>query len=1029
MNERQIVPNISDSRKTGVLSSSTAFFSNDLDSLKNLLFNQISKNDDPTLLRKLIIIPTDMIKEYLIQSFTFEKGLLFQMRFLKLPQLIQHLTKLSLPPSMEPKFPSHYTLSLHIEKEIRSLLESPAEEMLELQRYLQNNEKKLISLSQEMSHVYLHYGLYGSTALLDWEREKGWQQTLWKRLKTFWDFPCQLMTSEMTVPFKMEIHLFGLTNIPLLYRNYFDQLESSLPIYYYFKNPTPFYWGDTLSEKRRAKIDGLFQKKGISIQERLEFSEISQDTNPFVANLGQMGIPLFHHLSEKQSEEEYAVKEESSLLSTLQQEIFNLRPQKDSYTIDDSIEVHSAPTKLREIEILLHNLKRLYKQSPFTENQVVVLTPNVDDYYPYIEWVFGNDDIFGYNISSLSTPPPTSTLLTIRRFFSLLDGRFEPKELFTLLKSPAFLQKLPFTLEEVEYFEAVVRERGINWGFDLKERKELLHNNDLSDHGSWMRGFETLIKEIAHLSSTIELSKAELLGNFIAFIENLHTDLLNCKKNRPLSDWLILFEDLISSYFDFTEESLYFIKEIERLRDLSFAIDDPYSYTSIKRILHEIFHSKSYSARSQNGIPISFATIPEGSLPPVNILCLIGLDEDSFPKRATYRSINQLKKRKGCDPQVESPEKDRYSFLEALITPKDHLFISYVFLHEKDGKILNPSLLVKELFHHFKCDFTKKNPPTSFSKSIVQNEYYSKRDFQLAKAFFEKKGCEIPKIAAKEIEVKEINITNLFKLARHPLQFFCNESLGIYFGKEDEEKQKQSREFALSYLDKAILLNQALVQDENVVLKNAEETNLLPTALFRKGALFELQETIESMKENLSTLKLDRKEFFSLHLSPACSEIVFREHIAIAPALHLKDVTLYGKIDSVTKEGLFIHKEESFEELWKHYPLLLVLKMALPEIPTTLLFGKSATRRHIPIPNEEKSLLSYIEYYKEALKTASPLMPDRVEAYLKGDQERFTKLCLNTKTLFKDPYLEAIQPNLDSPWNSYLKDACSHLIV
>mgnify|MGYP000216893030 CR=1 FL=1 len=83
-----------------------------------------------------------------------------------------------------------------------------------------------------------------------------------------------------------------------------------------------------------------------------------------------------------------------SLLQALQNDILRLRTRQPEERLqlradDRSLEVHCAHSPLREVEILHDQLLARFAANPqLTPDQVVVLTPDIERYAPYIEAVF-----------------------------------------------------------------------------------------------------------------------------------------------------------------------------------------------------------------------------------------------------------------------------------------------------------------------------------------------------------------------------------------------------------------------------------------------------------------------------------------------------------------------------------------------------------------------------------------------------------------------------------------------------------------
>ena len=73
--------------------------------------------------------------------------------------------------------------------------------------------------------------------------------------------------------------------------------------------------------------------------------------------------------------------------------IFNFEQEQGS------IQLHLAPTRRREVQILYHNLLHLMQQHPsLSPSEVIVMAPQIDEYVPYIQSLFGSQrKFFGFS--------------------------------------------------------------------------------------------------------------------------------------------------------------------------------------------------------------------------------------------------------------------------------------------------------------------------------------------------------------------------------------------------------------------------------------------------------------------------------------------------------------------------------------------------------------------------------------------------------------------------------------------------------
>lgn len=965
------------------ITSNTVFMTNHLLALATILKEVIYEKESS--LRTIILIPSNHTKNFLIQHLTDSSDAFFGARFLSLAQGMEHFIKLSYQTSFS--FPSFSSLSLHIE----SLLLNPTDDLYPLLSYLKNDKKKISALSRELSHIFLYYGVYGGKALEAWEKKEGFQQTLWHKVTKIWDFPCHILQKPPEPKFPLHLIVFNIPHIPTLYKNFLDTLSLNWQISYFFKSPTPNYWGDLLSDKAIARADLNFQSEAISELERKDFESLATDTNSLLANFGSLSKKTFLWLSEKETHEFFIPPKNETALATLQKDIFSLSIT-EKLVPDNSLQIHEAASRMREIEILLQNLVEVLKDGSVIPEEIIVLSKDLDLYFPFIQFIFEESSSpLGYAISDLSALKTNPILKTVDRFFSLVDSRFDVETIEDLLFSEPILKKQKFSSPELSLFHTLVEEMNIQWGFNHEMKKEILEIDGISERGSWKFAFQEILESLAY-SSSMEISKFELLGNLIFFLENLFLDILSLKKREEtLANWIVILDELLNKYFDESEEITFILSEIHSFGTLAKNIDSLFPFSSIHEVLKEIFAKKTSDRFYSQKPVIQFSNLSEIVNINAKVIFLLGLDEDSFPGKKIVRSLNELKGRIGSDHLPENAEKDRFYLLEALLLAKEKLIISYTGLSETDGKPLEPSLCVQEISSHFTVSPIKKHPSLSF---------YPKT-----------KKLPPPFSPESKEPTLEIDIGHLIEVMKHPIRFYCNRVLGIFLEKPIE---KESREFFLSYLDKALAKEAYFKQSEEELFATWERKNLLPTALFKESAKLELLDELQQIHLGFKNFDLNKSDFFSIYFDSACKKATFLDpsrfiHPSILVTLENgKSISLVGKLRAVSKKGIYLHKDFSLSEFWKHLPYLAILNAIESPAKSLLLFGKDFTIKTCSTP-----LSSLIEYYLEARDAPSPLLPDQIEKLLK-------KKLYSQASFFADPYLTFLAPDLSKNWDKWL---------
>lgn len=240
---------------------------------------------------------------------------------------------------------------------------------------------------------------------------------------------------------------------------------------------------------------------------------------------------------------------DTSLLRA-QNDILRLRtrlPEERVVLRDDdrSLEVHIAHSPLREVEILHDQLLARFAADPtLTPDQVVVLTPDIERYAPFIEAVFATRDSHSRGPRSPRIPfsladrSLRAELPIIEAFLALLtleQSRFGAEEILTWLEQPSIARRAGIENEDLPLLRDWLREAGVRWGRDSEHREQLGLPADAAF--TWRQGLDRLLLGFAAppqlagdaaplLGDTwpldaLEGARAQLLGRLAGFVQRL----------------------------------------------------------------------------------------------------------------------------------------------------------------------------------------------------------------------------------------------------------------------------------------------------------------------------------------------------------------------------------------------------------------------------------------------------------------------------------------------------------------------------
>ena len=309
------------------------------------------------------------------------------------------------------------------------------------------------------------------------------------------------------------------------------------------------------------------------------------------------------------------------------------------------------------------------------------------------------------------------------------------------------------------------------------------------------------------------------------------------------------------------------------------------------------------------------------------------MEESSFPRVDERNSLCEMDRLKSKDYYPLKAEEDRYTFLELFLKAKDSLFFSYQRIHPEDGKHQGPSVLVEELSHYLQLEILRiDHPPLA--------EQFSN---QPPSPFFSTSLPPPPSSQEHFVEIRQLK-----KLARHPIQFYFNETLKMFLREEEDEEEG---DFLISYLHKALLRKEALHRPLSTLLHQIGAQGKLPRGLFQEAAASEIQEETEAFFKELQGFGVVAEQVYSIRFAADC-----RAETDCRPPLTLSlkegsTVHIVGQLEHVTPQGLLVHAEGNVKSLVRIWPLYLIYRCLDPSHRFLLLTKKgSASRFPLPTP-------------------------------------------------------------------------------
>ena len=894
------------------------------------------------------------------------------------------------------------------------------------------NQLKLFQLAEKIADTFEQYVVFRPGMIFAWEEgreetdtDHRWQAYLWRKLikgneknhraylrKVLFERIRKKLVSFKDFP--QRVSLFGISYLPPFHLEAFTQISQLTEVHFFILNPCMEYWADIASDVEIRKIKGKYnQTNHMSNDLHLEKG------NRLLASMGALGRDFFRLVSGFDYEIVDLFENQNchNILSGIQSDILYLREgenEKESRLADQtgtddlSIQVHSCHSAMREVEVLHDNILAMFEDDPkLLPKDMIVMTPDIETYAPYIHVVFHaqpDDNLrIPYSIADKSIIKQSRIIETFLLILDLKESRLGVSSIMALLESPATKAMFDLTDSDVEQIEFWIRKTNIRWGYDAltKEKMGIPGFNE----NTWKAGIERLIlgyampgRGVRMFSGIlpydhIEGSHVKTLGKMLEFISCILKWKKELERLRTIQRWGEAFIEILEQFFkpdEDTEREIQFLRKIfndlenkEKISGFKDKVQLEVMRSYLERIFEQELTSSGFIAQG-----ITFcAMLPMRSIP-FKVICLIGMNNDTFPRE--YRPLGfDLIARKPKIGDRSKRNDDKYLFLEAMISAREKLYISYVGQSIQDNTKVEPSVIISELIDYIEKSFTlpdnfikdsliTRHKLQAFSPKYFQNgsklHSYSKENFLAGESFlkhddhptFIKESLSIPKD-----EFKNLEIETLCAFFSHPVRFLLQRRLGVYLD-ESTDLIDEKENFCINGLEKYnieqdLLKNRlsGLKLDDMLPVQRA--TGTLPHGNIGKVSYSEMSNETEIFVNKLENFT-NGKKLNGLDV----------DHV-------IEGFKINGKIADIYKQGLVIFryatvKAKDYLRAWIYHLLLCTIGESQYPGKTTLL-GSNLVYEFELVENPKEILEHLLQVYWKGLSEPVRFFPETSYKY------------------------------------------------
>ncbi len=592
--------------------------------------------------------------------------------------------------------------------------------------------------------------------------EQRWQPLLWRALvedvgelaatsrsrihTRFLEHGRHLTAGDRPANLPQRIVVFGVSSLPKQALEALSVLSRVSQVVLCVHNPCEYFWADIISDRDLLTASRRRGKTHQALANLTDPDQLHQHANPLLAAWGKQGRDYIRLLDEFDDPDSYGgrvttpdgridiftphgrggaprvlhqIQDDVRTLTSSQEmlrESRQLIPKEDA-----SIVFHRTHSPQREVEVLHDQLLAAFSADEHLRpRDVIVMVPDINAYAPHIQAVFGRyapgaSRYIPFTVSDQQQRHRQPVLIALDTLMSLPDHRFGASDIISLLEVPAVRHRFGIAEGDLPLIRQWVEGANVRWGLHADHR----HSFDLPDglsRNTWQSGLRRMLlgygtgPDMAWQGiepyGEIGGLQASLAGNLVRFVDRLESLWEQLADSYTPEQWLAVLQRILEGFFsDFSDDEQLLVNRLRKQAEQWF--DDCISGGMSESTLPlSIVREEWLEGLEEGGLnqrflagKVNFATLMPMRAIPFKRVCLLGMNDGDYPRSRPPVDFDLMAQdtRPGDRSRRED---DRYLFLEAMLSAREQLYISWVGRSIRDDSERPPSVLVSQLRDH-----------------------------------------------------------------------------------------------------------------------------------------------------------------------------------------------------------------------------------------------------------------------------------------------------------------------------------------
>ncbi len=773
--------------------------SNRMEGLRDLLVSHVQNNPLPPLAAETILVQSNGMKHWLSLALASDQALgICAATRLVLPstqlwQIYRTVLGAQRLPTHMPldKAP----LVWRIMRRIPHWLTDPR--FAPVAHYLGDDTQgvRAFGLAQQLADVLDGYQNYRADWLSNWAQgldvldqrqamppEHLWQAAMWRDLLT--DVQTSLSADDAGFLARSDVHkafmqalqhwptgqaipglpprlmVFGITALPMQTLQALVALGRVMPVLMFVHNPSQEHWGHLTDNPVHGghPLLAAWGKHGRDYLHAIDQFEATETHHaPYLRH------DVFIDPVQEATDQGMA----PTVLQQLQSAVLQLLPPPSSdderTPADDSIVLVQTHSAQREVEVLHDRLLAwLDEDRSLQPSDIMVMVPDMATFAPHVHAVFGRftaQDPRHLPYAVADTTPHLDPLVqALHSLLQLPQLRLNLTEWLGLFQVEAVCARYGVSPADVQQAHDWWVQAGVRWGLDAQHRQPWGMTPGMadSDQNTWAFGLQQLL--LGYALGTPEPTQAvwqdhwaqagvagldaPLMSGMLRWLRDMNLSLQLLQQDHTPTAWVQLLQALVTRFFKATDDAT------QRLLDRVLApledwltecrlaqFDAPLPLAVVRSHWLASMDTGGLQSRFIGG-GVQFATLMPMRAIPFKVVCLLGMNDGSYPRAPAPRDFDLISHpAHGRAGDRARREDDRYLFLEALLSARERLYLSWQGRRASDHAELPPSVLVAQLIDHLNLCHTSATGTKAFEAPLQPLQPFSAQYFTTGTGF------------------------------------------------------------------------------------------------------------------------------------------------------------------------------------------------------------------------------------------------------------------------------------------------------